>query len=149
MCKKKTEKKVIDFLLSLFLIVQTQKKLENCKNTKTDRYLPFDICIEPLKLIIEIDGRQHFENVLHWKSSSDKNSNDDVYKMRRAIESGYSVYRVVQKDIWKDKYDWKEKLLKIINNAPYDDPNAIYENESGSYNIHIDKLKEYELVFED
>lgn len=35
-----------------------QKMFDWCKNI---RCLPFDFCIEDLKLIIELDDRQHFE----------------------------------------------------------------------------------------
>ncbi len=35
--------------------------------------------------------------------------------MKCANENGYSVIRLLQKDIWHDRYDWLQELLCNIN----------------------------------
>ena len=76
------------------------------------------------KIIIELDGLQHFEQVSNWQSPEETHLND-VYKMKCANENGYSVIRLLQTDVFDDTYDWlkelrenieKIKLEKIIKN---------------------------------
>ena len=38
-----------------------------------------------------------------------------MYKMKCANENGYSMIRIVQEDVFKDKYDWLQELLENIN----------------------------------
>ena len=38
-----------------------------------------------------------------------------MYKMKCANENGYSMIRIVQEDVFKDKYDWLQDLLENIN----------------------------------
>jgi very-short-patch-repair endonuclease len=35
--------------------------------------------------------------------------------MKCANENGYSMIRIIQEDIFKDKYDWLKELLENIN----------------------------------
>ncbi len=145
MCKNKTEKIIFDYLISKSLEVVTQKKLSGCKNIKTNMYLFFDFCIEYLKLIIELDGIQHFKDVKYWKSNHENNSDRDVFKMKKALENGYSVYRIVQEDVYKNKYDWKKSLMDVIGKAPYNIPCVMYENSTGIYDNHIMKMTKEQL----
>ena len=64
-CKNKTEAILFDFLKSIYPNTVRQFKANWCKN-KT--YLPFDFCIPELRIIIELDGGQHFCQVSNWKS---------------------------------------------------------------------------------
>ena len=38
-----------------------------------------------------------------------------MYKMKCANENGYSMIRLLQKDIWHNRYDWLQELLENIN----------------------------------
>ena len=38
-----------------------------------------------------------------------------MYKMKCANENGYSMIRLLQKDIWHNRYDWIHELLENIN----------------------------------
>jgi hypothetical protein len=64
-CINKTESKLYDYLIKLYPSLKKQLKLESCKN-KT--YLPFDFCVPELKVIIELDGRQHFKQISNWEA---------------------------------------------------------------------------------
>lgn len=131
-CKHKTEKKVLKWLRKDFKeIISHQAKFDWCKNK---RHLPFDICIEELKMIIEIDGRQHFLQVRNFKSP-DETTENDIYKMKCALENGYSIIRICQEDVWNNKIDWKTELTNAIRK--YDTPKSIYiAKDSELYDYH-------------
>lgn len=107
-CKHKTEALVFEFLKEHFENPKHQFKARWCKNPKTGKYLPFDICIS--KTIIEVDGRQHYEQVANWATPEETQKNDR-YKEEQAIKNGYSVLRILQEDVWNNKIDWKKLLL--------------------------------------
>jgi very-short-patch-repair endonuclease len=120
-CVNKTEQKLYDALIPHYPQLNQQFKVEWCKNIT---YLPFDFVLEEYKIIIELDGLQHFEQVSNWQSPEETHLND-VYKMKCANENGYSVIRLLQTDVFYDTYDWlmelrenieKIKLERIIEN---------------------------------
>ncbi|AHA46166.1 putative restriction endonuclease [Insectomime virus] len=110
-CKHKTELLVLEFLCLHFEKPKHQYKAKWCKNPKTNRKLPFDICVS--KTIIEVDGRQHYEQVANWKTPEETQKNDR-YKEECALKNGYSIIRILQKDVWNNKIDWKKLLLEHI-----------------------------------
>lgn len=112
--RNKTENKLKKWFIENGYNIIWQEKYEWCKNSKTDRYLPFDFVIESLKIIIELDGKQHFEQVAKW-DSPEKNMRHDIYKMKCAIENGYTIIRLLQKDVWSDKNNWEQRLKSCIN----------------------------------
>jgi len=131
-CVNKTEDKLYNELTKHY-IVKRQFKPDWCKNPKTNKYLPFDFILEDLNVIIEQDGNQHFKQIGNWQSPELTKVND-IYKMKCANENGYSVIRILQKDIWHDKYDWLEELLDNINKIV---------SENVVQNIYMCKKNEY------
>lgn len=113
-CKHKTEQKFYDIFSKFHKSLIREVKFEWCKNTT---YLPFDFLIPNFRIIIEIDGPQHFLQVSNWKSP-ELTQEGDIYKMNCANSKGYSIIRIIQDDILKDKYDWvielKCNIFKII-----------------------------------
>jgi very-short-patch-repair endonuclease len=107
LCKNKTEKKVIEFLKKNNINFIYQFKLTN--DTKL-----YDILCIDTNIIIEIDGRQHFEDVKTFKSNKNDIQDNDKNKMINAINEGYSFIRIYQPDIWNDKIDWKNIILKNL-----------------------------------
>lgn len=85
--------------------------------------MPFDFCIKDYKLIIELDGEQHFKQVSNCQSPAETQKNDK-YKMKCANDHGYSVIRIYQLDVWNDKNDWKSNLIDAIKK--YDDVENIF-----------------------
>ena len=131
-CKcRKTEKILHEFLQSIFTSTLRQFKREWCRDKNC---LPYDDCIPELKTIIELDGNQHFKQVMNWKSP-EENQVTDRYKMKCANENGYSVIRILQTDVLYDKYNWKEELLDNIEKIKKD--NVVQ-------NIYMCKNNEYE-----
>ncbi len=122
-CKFKTEKKLFEFLKIYYPNIKFQCKFEWCKDKD---YLRFDFLIEQLKIIIELDGNQHFFQVMNWTSPED-NLKKDIFKMKQANNNGYSVIRIVQENVYDNVKGWDKKLLEAIK--------TIGENE----NIYISK----------
>ena len=110
--------------------VKRQNKVDWCKNVK---HLPFDFVIEEIKIILEIDGEQHFEQVAKWKTP-EHNRQRDLYKMKCANENGFSVIRILQEDVFKNKYDWLQELTNNIE---------IITNENRVQNVFMCKNDEY------
>ena len=133
-CKNKSEKFVYEFLLENKFKIIKEVTFKWCKNEKTNYHFRFDFVIESLKLIIEIDGIQHFKEVKHWKNDFKENQERDKYKMEQAKINNYSIIRIVQEDIFKNKYDWKNELL--INIKKYDNPEIIYICKNNEYECY-------------
>ena len=131
-CVNKTEQKLYDKLIILYPTLQQQFKVEWCKN-KT--FLPFDFVIPENKIIIELDGRQHFEQVRNWDDPK-KTQENDKYKMKCANDNNYSVIRILQEDVFYDSYDW----LSELNNNIKD----IIKNKKVE-NIYMCKDNEYDV----
>ena len=132
LCKNKTEKIVYDYLLlNKNFKINKEVKFDWSKNEKTNKYFKYDICIENYKLIIEIDGIQHFKNIIHWKNDYKENQERDKYKMDVALKEGYSVIRILQEDIYYNKFDWKIELLENIKKNI--EPKIIYICKNNEY----------------
>ena len=112
-CVNKTEEKLYNELTNHY-VIKRQFKPNWCKNPKTNKYLPFDFILEDLNIIVEQDGPQHFKQIGDWLSPELTRIND-IYKMKCANENGYSIIRLLQKDIWHDRYDWLQELLDNID----------------------------------
>jgi very-short-patch-repair endonuclease len=115
-CINKTEYKLFINLIKIYPSIQRQFKAEWCKQK---RYLPFDFVIEEKKKIIEMDGPQHFSQVSNWRSP-ELQQEQDLFKMKCANENGYSVIRVLQKEVADDTLDYEELVTcietdKLIN----------------------------------
>lgn len=105
MCVNKTEAKGFEYV-SLKHEAKNQFKSEFCPGKR------FDIVIEDLKIIIEIDGDQHFRQVSNWESP-EFNLTNDVYKMKCMLEHGYRIIRIYQPDMVKND-NWKPLLDEAI-----------------------------------
>jgi very-short-patch-repair endonuclease len=63
-----------------------------------------------MKLIIELDGRQHFIQVSNWTAPEDSIKRD-IYKMQKAEAEGYKVIRILQEDVLNNDEKWLEENL--------------------------------------
>ena len=129
-CRYKTEDKLFKILIEKYPTLKSQYKVDWCKDIK---HLPFDFVIEERKIIVEIDGEQHWKQVAKWKTPQ-HNKNRDLYKMKCAKENGFSVIRIIQEDIFKNKYDWLNELCNNIEKIT---------NEKIVQNIYMCKKDEY------
>lgn len=129
-CVNKTETILYNKLKEYYPSLKRQYKVEWCKNKK---YLPFDFVIEERKFIVELDGKQHFEQIGNWLSPKETRKND-IFKMKCANENGFSVVRILQKDVFKNKYNWLNELCENIEKIT---------NENIVQNIYMCKNNEY------
>ena len=131
LCVNKTEQKLYESLSSIYPMLETQYKVDWCKNIS---YLPFDFVLKLLNIIIELDGRQHFIQVSNWKSP-EETQKVDLYKMKCANDNGFSVIRIIQEDVYYDIGDWLSDLVTSIKKIV--DENIVQ-------NIYLCKNNEYE-----
>ena len=74
----------------------------------------FDIGIPRLRLIVEVDGKQHYVQVANWPPPHETQANDR-WKKERATENGFSVFRIRTHDIRKKGSKWKEHVQELIH----------------------------------
>ena len=134
-CVNKTEQKLYDNLQPIYNNLEQQFKVEWCKSDFTNKCYPFDFILEEHKIIIELDGIQHFEQVSNWDSPQ-KTHERDKYKMEQANDNGYSIIRILQEDVFYDTYQWLEELKTNIEKI-------ITENKV--QNIFMCKDNEYKI----
>jgi len=132
-CQKNKTIKILCNILKDEYKITCEKKYDWCKNNITGRKLPFDIVLEEFKIIIELDGIQHFIQVMNWQSPEDRRK-IDIYKQESAIENGYSVIRLLQEDVYFNKNDWKDKLFNKIK--IFETPEIIYIDNEKNYYIN-------------
>jgi|688.fasta_scaffold10917_14 very-short-patch-repair endonuclease len=130
-CTNKTETKLYENIQTKYPNIIKQFKENWCKRINC---LPFDFCILEHKIIIELDGKQHFQQISNW-SSPEKQFQNDKYKEKCANENGFSMIRILQEDVLYDKYDWFSELCNTIENII---------NKNININVYLCKNNEYE-----
>lgn len=109
--KRKTEAKVLSWIQERYKdhVIKTQYKLPGM-----GRY-SFDISIIDLKIHIEIDGPQHFTQIMNWQNAPATRVKDTVKALQATLQQE-SVIRILQEDIWDDKIDWRREIENAISN---------------------------------
>ncbi len=130
---RKSEKKLYKWLSKNNYIAICEAKFDWCVNLKTKRKLPFDFVVEKYKLIIELDGPQHFTQISNWQKP-EITQMCDIYKIKKAIENEYSIIRLLQTDVLNDDNNWEEKLTNNIK--CFCTPICIYIDNKNEYNVH-------------
>jgi hypothetical protein len=148
--KRKTERKVKDFLVTSSFSFSQGCFYPWCTNSSTRMQLPFDFSCDTLHVIIEVDGRQHFHQVSNWLSPQETNQRDR-YKVQQALSHGYSVIRILQEDVWHDRIDWKTLLTREIERcSQLSVPELVFINYPEEYRRMFENpISEVEIVFED
>ena len=124
-CKNKTELKLYEALKEIYPEIKRNFYTEWCVNEETNKKLPFDFVIEKYKIIIELDGDQHFTQVKKWNNNIDEGFRRDIYKMECAHKNEYKIIRITQKDVYNDSSDWFDKLTMCIDKL-YRNNNIMY-----------------------
>jgi very-short-patch-repair endonuclease len=145
LCRNKCEKKVCEFLKGLNFDYSHQYFFKDI-DIITRR--PFDIYIESINTVIEIDGPQHFlteKSPKYWRSNHEKNLKIDILKMRKIIkEKDCSIIRLSWKDIYRNNDDWKKFIKESLKYPEKHVKPSLYLNlDSGVlYNDHVNRLQE-------
>ncbi len=142
-CKNKSEGKLLQYLTSIYTDCKTQSRFDWCRYSKTNNIMPFDfeLNIEDHKILIELDGKQHFKQVSNWESPEVVQAKD-IEKIHKVINAGYSIIHIYQEEVWKDAYDWKPLLKKHIDLMILEaKPKVLFISKEDVYQIHIEKLE--------
>lgn len=110
LCHNKTEGMLYAFLKAMYADIEIQYKPEWCKKKK---FCPFDFYIPTLKLIIELDGPQHFRDISNWRPFKET-MEVDIFKMKCANQNGICIIRLLQEDVLHNKTEWKKDLVNSI-----------------------------------
>lgn len=72
--------------------------------------------INDVKIIIEVDGRQHYVSVGLYKNTNPKDvQRRDREKEKMSGDNEHNLIRVNQEDIWLDKNNWEDDIIGFIN----------------------------------
>jgi len=129
-----TELKLFTFLKEKFQDTIQQATFDWCKSNNSSRLLRYDFVIPSKKIIIELDGEQHFKQVWNWQSHEERQE-IDIYKMKCARENDYRIIRLLQVDVKVDKFDWGSELLESIEHTI----SIEYICKNNEYDIYKDK----------
>ncbi len=165
-CKNKTQVIFFQFLREQYgeEIFKPEKIFEECKNKN---YLPFDFYSEDMNIVIELDGRQHLEEVNIFRETLEIRQKIDFKKMFFLQNKNISLIRIFQEDVYENRYDWKNDLINTINlhmknkyqfniyylsknDNRYNDYKINYEkylleNTVNNIDLNNDELNEFEL----
>lgn len=138
-CKFKTETLVKDWLISAFGVddIETQFKINECIN---ERKLPFDFLVKSLKIILELDGLQHFQIVKMWKNCPIKSLKRDIFKMECAEKAGYKMIRIYQQDVWKNSEFYKKVIIDLMKKSTELEQFTFVSLDASLYNNHKNEL---------
>lgn len=152
-CKK-------DFQRSLFKVVKNNKWCQECmhltetilyywlkENFKNEKLIreycedwtknkKYDYCFPSWKLLIELDGPHHFIKVHNGKCPLKAQENDRK-KDNIAINNGYSIIRVCQQDVIKNKNKWEHYLkyaILLFKNSKFTQRIMLYNLKDQLYN---------------
>jgi very-short-patch-repair endonuclease len=140
-CMNKTERKVFEYLTNMGLNVLRRFIIDECKRL---RHLPFDICIPEYKVIVEIDGMQHFKTIRNWMPY-EKAQKRDIFKMQKAEQTGYKVIRVFQEQAYRESESWlKENIYDEIVSDSRD--HMFISDQPTLYDSHIELYERREPI---
>ena len=112
LCKNKTEKYLYEYIKTKYPETIHQADFQWAVNPLTGKTLIFDILIESHKIIIEMDGPQHFRQISNWETPENILYRD-IVKEIGAFENGYTVIRLLQEDVKFKKCLYWKKFLDI------------------------------------
>ena len=138
LCKKKTESIVLKCLNNLYNDNNDFIKYQKCFPEILKSKRSFDFCIGN-KIILELDGDQHFKQVSNWVSP-EKTQDNDFDKMFLLEKEGYIFIRISQEyvlrshnkndDRWEDELYYAvetDENVFISDNNVYDEYRKSYE----------------------
>jgi hypothetical protein len=137
LCTNKTEEILYKWLCDKYKIENIKPQYIINKNENKQRY---DFLIKNYNILIELDGGQHFSQVMNWKSP-EYNLNNDINKINYAIQKNYTIIHLLQIDVFKNLNNWKTKLIDCIQE--YIKPQIIIiNNKNNIYSNHINKIED-------
>jgi len=112
-CRNKTEGLVYQAIRELFTCSR-QVTLPGCRS---QRSLRFDIGINSLALLIEVDGMHHFKDISYWNSQCNDIQTRDCWKMRYALDAGYSIIRICCESLRLGRIKFDLDILPLLKKS--------------------------------
>jgi len=139
--RNKTETLVYKFLIEIFGRDNVKREYSNrewSKYNNSNGCFRFDFLINSKRIIIEVDGKQHFNYIDFYIISGKKQCTNDCFKMYCAVMNNYSIIRICQEDIWKNKFKWKKRLRSTFDKIDKSKKPEIYylSKKKNLYNNH-------------
>lgn len=135
-CKNKTESRLFNYLFLRYKDIISQFTIDQCRKKLP---LRFDFYIPSKNCVIELDGQQHFKQVMQWQSP-ENNFVNDLYKMNKLKENGYRCIRIYQPDVFYSNDIWLDiQLIPAIENM--EEKLKFISKNSELYNKYIEALK--------
>lgn len=130
LCATPSEAKLFIKLRAVYPTIIHQFRVEWCKR---DRCLPFDFALEEHKIIIELDGPQHFRQVSNWEPP-EQTQEVDLFKMKCVAAKGFSVIRIAQEEYSADEPTFEDELMNHITSIiTGGTPKHIFMSKKGEY----------------
>lgn len=108
--RSKYEEFIHNYLLSLHIYFEEEKRFSECRNSKGSDMLPFDFYIPKYNILIEYDGQHHFEPIKGWGGEEKfklTQENDEI-KNKYCEEKNIRLLRIPYTDS-------KEDIITKIN----------------------------------
>lgn len=117
-CHHKTERKLRRWLVEEYPDENITREVSFVSCVASIR-LRFDFGFDGRKILIELDGIQHFEETPHFSTSRPLAGRQhlDLVKERWAKSKGFTLIRVPQWNVWENSVDWKAFLRVEIAKA--------------------------------
>ena len=120
-CVNKTEKKLHHWITErkdefeyIHYQIQFKPTWADLRKSHNTHYIyDFYIEINDVKIIIELDGPQHYKQVSNWRSPLYNQIRDKI-KERLATKQYINIIRLNQEDVFNDKGNWGKELLDCI-----------------------------------
>ena len=111
-CRNKTERKLCEWLRQRFPEATVTPQSPGPGRMHFDFRVAF---ADGIEVFVELDGPQHF-----WKDQpyyTTEGCKRDLQKEEWAMARGLCVLRVLQENVWNDRYDWQGWLTRSFEDA--------------------------------
>lgn len=126
-CSRKTEQLLFAWLSHAFSSMTVRRNHPGPERTRFD----FFVTAPQFHFFVELDGEQHF-----WPCSylfDAAACKRDVMKEDWALCSATPVIRLLQADVWNDRYDWRGWILSSARRAEQDGTARVYTPDTPEY----------------
>lgn len=135
-CKNKTENMLYVWLLKKFNVVR-----QYSPDWLINKKYRFDFFFNAnnKNIILELDGSQHYSQVSNWDDPENIRLRD-VEKMFCGYKNNHVVIRILQEDVFYNRFDWGSKILQVIDMLN-DNDHFVYITDSNVYDKHKEDLQ--------
>ena len=102
-------------------------------------WMPFDFGSISKKILIEVDGAQHFTQISNWDAPENVQAKD-IEKIQYCIKEEFSIIHINQLDIWNNVYDWKKVIEMEMERLHEKEPQCSFISSKPIYESHILRL---------